>query len=272
VRVVYDGEEGNHSLDAARTADGVDFDAVAVLEAAGVSLVDGGRSNGLMHNKMIIVDGQTLVMGSWNISYNDTFRNNNNILVITAPVLVANYQAKFEDLFAGNFGTHSTTGALTPVTDIDGVSVANYFSPDDEVMSKLAALMGVAQHSIRFYAFTYTHADLANAMIERFNAGVDVQGIIENRGASQGALVPLACAKVPVKVDGNKYTMHHKVIVIDDHIVITGSFNFTKSADNINDDNVLIIDDAVTAQFFLEEFDRLDAIAKDPDPADVVCP
>jgi len=255
------------------THDNKDWDILKILSDAGIGAVNGGRSNGLMHNKMIIIDGRTLVMGSWNMSYNDTYRNNNNVLVITAPDLIANYQAKFNELYVDQrFGTHAEIGAQNPVLTIDGVSVANYFSPVDHVMDKLVALVGVAQHSVRFIIFTYTDKNLSAAMIARYQAGVDVQGIIENRGASQGALVPLFCAKVPVRTDGNKYTMHHKVIVIDEHIVITGSFNFTNTADTANDDNVLIIDDPVLAKLYLDEFDRLNSIAKDPDPANIVCP
>ena len=138
-------------------------------------------------------------------------------------------------------------------------------------MDKLIKLVNGAQKSIRFMAFTYTDKGLSDAMIARFKAGVDVAGVIENRGASQGALVPLACASVPVKVDGNKYTMHHKVIVIDEHVVITGSFNFTKSADTVNDDNVLVIDDASVAQQYLNEFNKLNAIATEPDPTKLNC-
>ena len=75
-----------------------------------------------------------------------------------------------------------------------------------------------------------------------------------------------------VMTDGNKYTMHHKVIIIDDATVITGSFNFTKSADTVNDDNVLIIDNPAVARLYLDEFDRLNSIAKDPDPTSFTCP
>jgi len=266
VRVVYDGKNGEQTLDTAKSPTGAAIDAVAVLKDAGIPLVDGGRSNGLMHDKMIIIDGKTLVVGSWNMSYNDTFRNNNNVLVITDPTLVANYQAKFNELFVDKlFGTKAVVGAQTPVLTAGGVRVANYFSPPDQVMEKLVSLVSSAQKSIRFMAFTYTHQDLADAMIERHSAGVDVAGIIENRAATQGALVPLYCAGVPVKVDGNSYTMHHKVIIIDESIVITGSFNFTKSADESNDDNVLIINSPALAQLYLQEYQRLDAIAQQPD-------
>lgn len=272
VRVVYDGTNGSQSLDANQSPTGQAFDAVSVMKAAGIQLANDGRSNGLMHDKIIIIDSNILFMGSWNMSYNDTFRNNNNLLEITNPTLVANYQAKFNELFTDKrFGSHAEIGAQTPQMTIDGIKVLNYFSPVDHVMDKLVGLVSSAQKSIRFVAFTYTDQDLAGAMIARFKAGVDVAGVIENRGASQGALVPLACAKVPVKVDGNKYTMHHKVIIIDDSIVITGSFNFTKAADTVNDDNVLVIYDASVARQYLDEFNRVNSIAKEPNPADLTC-
>jgi hypothetical protein len=89
-----------------------------------------------------------------------------------------------------------------------------------------------AQHSIKFMAFTYTQKDLANAMIARQKAGVQAQGVIENRGASQGSAPALYCGKVSTKLDGNKYTMRHKVMIIDDKTAITGSFNFTQTAND----------------------------------------
>jgi phosphatidylserine/phosphatidylglycerophosphate/cardiolipin synthase-like enzyme len=269
VRVIYDGENGDAEVDNDFVGQ---FNGVDALSKADVGMVDGGRSNGLMHNKMIIIDGRTLVMGSWNVSYNDTYRNNNNVLVITAPEIIANYQAKFNEGFEQDlFGTHALVGPPNPKMTIDGVAVENYFSPKDEVMAKLVDYVLAAKKSIHFYAFTYTHADLSGAMISQFQNGLDVQGVIENRGASQGALVPLYCAKVPVKTDGNKYTMHHKVIVIDGEIVITGSFNFTKSADEANDDNILVIHSPALAKLYEEEYQRILAIAEDPDPAKMNC-
>ncbi len=269
VRVLYDGENGVQQLEADRSPTGKAYNAVEILRTANIPLVNGGRSNGLMHNKFLIIDGQYLVMGSWNFSYNDTYRNNNNVLVITDLTLIANYQAKFNELFAKkDFGVQSQLGAQVPVMNIVGVNVANYFSPADQVMDKLVALVGGAQNSIYFMAFTYTHPDLVKAMVERHNAGVDVQGIFENRGATQGAMVPLYCANVPVKVDGNKYTMHHKVIVIDKSIVITGSFNFTGAADTANDDNLIVIQSPALAQLYLQEYERMKANAQPPNLSD----
>jgi phosphatidylserine/phosphatidylglycerophosphate/cardiolipin synthase-like enzyme len=272
VRVVYDGTNGSLDLDGNAATDDQPFNALKILKAAKVSLVDGGRSNGLMHDKMIIIDQKILFMGSWNLSYNDTYRNNNNLLKITDSRLIANYQAKFNELFADKrFGTQAEVKVPNPSLSVDGVRVENYFSPEDEVMAKLVKYVQGAKKSIHFMIFTYTADDLAQAMIDQDIAGLDVQGVIENRGASQGALPSLFCAKLPVRTDGNKYTMHHKVIIVDGTTVITGSFNFTKAADTANDDNVLIIHSPAVAALYEQEYQRMMGAGKSPQASEVKC-
>jgi phosphatidylserine/phosphatidylglycerophosphate/cardiolipin synthase-like enzyme len=263
---VLDYEQGSSDMQPVSAVNMPAFDAKSVLKKANIDVVDGGRSSGLMHTKFIIVDSTILFMGSWNMSYNDTFRNNNNLLQITNQKLIANYQAKFNEMFEQKlFGTKADLQVETHQFTIDGTRVDNFFAPADKVMDKLVAEVKTAKRSIKFMVFTYTHADLANAMIERAKAGVQVQGVIENRGASQGALPALFCAKLPVKTDGNKYTMHDKVIIIDDSTVITGSFNFTKSADESNDENVLIIRNSNVAAAFVQEFNKIYATGQTPD-------
>jgi phosphatidylserine/phosphatidylglycerophosphate/cardiolipin synthase-like enzyme len=271
VRVVYDGENGNLDLENDAT-NNKPFDAIKTLKAAKVSLVNGGRSSGLMHDKMIIVDGQTLFVGSWNISYNDTYRNNNNLLVITEPRLIANYQAKFDELFIDkHFGAKAQVIVPNPSLAADGVQVENYFAPEDDVMAKLVSYVQGATKSVHYMIYTFTHADLSAAMIARAKSGVEVLGVIENRGASQGALPALFCAGLAVRTDGNPYTMHHKVIIIDGQTVITGSFNFTKSADTVNDDNVLVIHSQAVAALYEQEFQKIYGAGETPQAADITC-
>jgi len=284
VRMVLDEKNGNQDMSTADTSSGEDggggggasqgggSNAVTILTGAGIPVVDGGRSSGLMHNKIIIVDGKTLFMGSWNMSYNDTYRNNNNLLVITDPTLIANYQAKFNELFVDKrFGTHATVGAQTPSLTPGGVPVENYFSPVDHVMDKLVSAVQGAQKTVHYMIFTYTDQPLAQAMIARAKAGLEVEGVIEDRGASQGAFPSIFCAGLPVKLDGNKYTMHHKVIIIDGQTVITGSFNFTKTADQANDDNVLIIHSPAVAALYEGEFQKIYGQGVTQDASKVKC-
>ena len=69
-------------------------------------------------------------------------------------------------------------------------------------------------------------------------------------------------AALPIYIDGNPGLMHDKVFIIDGQIVITGSYNFTSSAERSNDENVLIIYDKQIAAQYLAEFERIYAIAQ----------
>jgi phosphatidylserine/phosphatidylglycerophosphate/cardiolipin synthase-like enzyme len=271
VRVVYDGTNGSLDLNNPAT-NNQPFDSLKILKAGKVKVVDGGRTSGLMHDKIIIIDGKVLFIGSWNLSYNDTYRNNNNLLKITNERLIANYQAKFNEMFTKKlFGAQSERKIPYPSISIDGVRVENYMAPKDGVMQRVVSIVASAEKSIHFMAFTYTHETMANAMIDRYKAGLDVQGVIETRGASQGSLVPLFCAGLPVKEDGNPYTMHHKVIIVDSNTVITGSFNFTGAADTANDDNVLIIHSPAVAALYEQEYQRISAAGVSPTAGEITC-
>jgi phosphatidylserine/phosphatidylglycerophosphate/cardiolipin synthase-like enzyme len=268
VRLVLDVQNGSQNVPAARGRD--PFDALEALKAANLPFVDGGRSNGLMHEKLLIIDGTVLFVGSWNASWNDTFRNNNNILRITNQRLIANYQRVFDNMYENQlFGRRRPEGAQTPRLTVDGVVVENYFAPPDGVMAKIVAEVRAARRSVRFMTFTFTHPDLSAALLERKAAGVTVEGVFENRGASQGAYPTLFCSGARVKVDGNPYTMHHKVFIIDDRTVITGSFNHTRAADTINDESILIIRNSQVAALYKQEFDRVFRLGRDS--ANVTC-
>ena len=93
-----------------------------------------------------------------------------------------------------------------------------------------------------------------------------VQGVFETRnnsglGSDYESLVK---AGVDILEDGNCYVLHSKTMVIDDRTVITGSYNFTDSANKSNDENLLIIDDPGLAQQYLAEFNRIYDQAKNP--------
>ena len=122
-------------------------------------------------------------------------------------------------------------------------------------------------------AFSFTHDDMTAAVLTRAKAGVDIQGIFETRGSETefSALTPLYCAKVPVRQDGNPGTFHHKVIIIDDRILITGSLNFSDNADNSNDENTLVITSPEIASRYLEEFEKRWGEATEPDKNEITC-
>jgi phosphatidylserine/phosphatidylglycerophosphate/cardiolipin synthase-like enzyme len=244
----------------------------AMLEKAGIEVKDDERG-ALMHNKFWIFDNQTVWTGSTNITANGNFRNNNNVLVIDSPEVAAIYEREFAEMWAGEFGPTSPSTVQDQRVVIDGTSVQVLFAAEDEAISHLIPLIENAQNSIRFMAFSFTHDEMGDTVLARARAGVDVRGIFETRGSETeySELSRLYCAKVPVRQDGNPGTFHHKVFIIDDQIVVTGSLNFSDNADESNDENVVVVTNRDIAAQYLQEFERRWAEATEPDAKDVSC-
>jgi phosphatidylserine/phosphatidylglycerophosphate/cardiolipin synthase-like enzyme len=106
-------------------------------------------------------------------------------------------------------------------------------------------------------ALSFTDDELGAVMRERAAAGVLVEGVFESRGASSeySEFSTMQEAELNVWRDGNRAIMHHKVIIIDSSIVILGSFNYSRNADQSNDENLLVIYSRSVAAQFLDEFD-----------------
>ena len=106
-------------------------------------------------------------------------------------------------------------------------------------------------------SFSFTSQEIADALIMKNN--LDVRGIVDSGQSSNrfSQLKRLQEFNINAKKDKNKYKMHHKVFIIDNETVATGSFNPTSSADNKNDENIVIIHDKNFTSAFLDEFDRL---------------
>jgi len=243
-------------------------EAVTTLQQAGITIVEDERDSGLMHDKFVVVDEQWVWTGSWNLTQNGTYRNNNNAVLIASTALAENYTAEFEEMLTGQFGPTSPADTPNPHVAItiesEGeqerqIKVENYFAPEDEVADQIISEIEGAQDRIRFLTFTFTSDEIGDAMLARAREGVVVQGVFESRNAKReyGEYKRLQRAVHDVLLDGNPYIMHHKVIIIDDATVILGSYNFTASAEKYNDENLLIIHDPETAALFVAEFGRI---------------
>ncbi len=262
IRWITDDEYG---IDADFEEGGGQFE---MLEDAGIEVVDDGRS-ALMHNKFIIFDGEVIWTGSTNLTENGTFHNNNNVIIIGDGDVAAMYQREFDEMWGGAFGPQSPSTVSRQVIAIDNTLVQVLFAAEDDVIEAIIPLIEDAESSIRFMAFSFTHDDLGTAVLDRANAGVSVQGIFETRGSETeySEMSTLYCNNVNVRQDGNPGTFHHKVFIIDDKYVVTGSLNFSDNANDSNDENVIILNNRDIAAEYLAEFDRRWAEATPPDAA-----
>jgi phosphatidylserine/phosphatidylglycerophosphate/cardiolipin synthase-like enzyme len=236
------------------------------LKDQGIPIVPDERS-AIMHNKFVVVDGQAVWTGSYNFTPNGTYRNNNNAIYIQSPQLAQNYTPEFEEMFTDfAFGPTSPANTAYPQLQIGDSLIETCFSPEDNCMELIIANIKEVQQSIRFMAFSFTHDELGQAVRAKAQAGVTVQGIFETRGSETefSEFGSMKQAGLDVWQDGNPYTLHHKVFILDDKTVVTGSLNFSENAANSNDENVLIIHNADIAKQYVAEFERVYQQAQNP--------
>ena len=211
--------------------------------------------NQLMHNKFCVIDDNVVLTGSFNPTDNDNNYNNNNVVVVYSSALAKNYEAEFSELWNSKFGKGANVEY--PTLYVNGMRIENYFCPEDKCASHIIYLIKNAKSSIYFMAFSFTSEEISDALAKK--TGLDIKGIFDNGQSSNefSQFKRLQDFGINVKKDKNKYKMHHKVFIIDNETVVTGSFNPTLSADTKNDENLLIIHDKKIADDFLKEFDSL---------------
>ena len=141
-----------------------------------------------------------------------------------------------------------------------------FFGPENQVMPAIINEVQAARSTIRFMAFSFTHDDLGSAMLNRARQGIQVEGVFELRGSETqySELRAMFCAGLDVRQDGNGFTMHHKVVIIDNTTVITGSFNFSDNAVTSNDENLVIIKDPDLVSQYIAEYERVKSRATRP--------
>jgi phosphatidylserine/phosphatidylglycerophosphate/cardiolipin synthase-like enzyme len=244
-----------------------DESAVRRLRRNGISVVTDDRS-ALMHNKFLVIDGRYTWVGSMNFTTNGVYCNNNNLVRIDSAQLARNYIVEMDEMYDSHqFGPRSPQNTPSEKLTIGGIQVENYFAPEEELAPIIGDLVSTAQSEILFMAFSFTIDLIGEPMLERAEAGITVRGVFETTGSETefsyyGDMRDSESANLQVRQDGNPRVMHHKVIIIDRQTVILGSFNFSASANDSNDENIVIVHDPTFTSFFVEEFNAIWAEAK----------
>ena len=214
-----------------------------------------------MHNKFVVIDNSEVWTGSLNFTAGGTYKDNNNLVRIRSTQVARDYATVFDEMFVDDlFGPASRPQTTNVDVTINGTLLEIYFSPEDGVAGKLLTLIKSAHESIYFLAYSFTSNELGEAIIQKAAEGLTVAGVMDGGqiDSNQGTeFDPFAQAGVDVRRDGNAGLMHHKVIIIDGFIVITGSYNFSASAEQNNDENVVVIHNADVAVQYMQEFQRV---------------
>lgn len=223
-----------------------------------------------MHNKFIVINNELVFTGSMNFGIGSMFEDYNNVVMIHDSALAANYKTEFNEMWGGSGAQpNSTNSKFGPdKTDntqhsfsVSGTPVYLYFSPTDGTTSRIVDAINTANYKLDIAMFTFINNDLGDAVVAAKQRGVTVRAIIENVSYFGSEYQSLVNNGITVlSHESITYDFHHKYCIIDalysnsDPIVVTGSYNWTNSAEEDNDENTLIIHDFTLANQYLEEF------------------
>ncbi len=239
-------------------------------------VLKGNNGDPLMHNKFIIIDAESVddswvFTGSTNFTSQNLATDYNNSIFIQDQALARAYTTEFEEMWGSDgpnpgffnvkFGENKEDN--TPhLFNINGVMIESYFSPSDNTSINIGNALATTDTDLAFALLTFTKNELGTAVRDVHNSGASVRGIINNINDTGSEFDWLVDQGVNVlQAAEPSKDIHHKYAIVDatnpgsDPMVITGSHNWSNSADVRNDENTLIIHDADIANIFLQEFE-----------------
>ena len=137
--------------------------------------------------------------------------------------------------------------------------ISSHFSPGTEILDAILARLETCSSEIDICVYTLSDDRLMDAILQCHREGITLRILSDNdKMFDQGSDIQmLHRAGLAVKVDNSPAHMHHKFMVVDRSTVLTGSYNWTRSAATKNAENLVVIEDQETARQFTEEFERL---------------
>ncbi|MBN1199840.1 MAG: T9SS type A sorting domain-containing protein [Bacteroidales bacterium] len=263
VRVVTDGSAGNSGIPEL---------------TGGIKKIARPAGDGIMHDKFMIIDGKStdpldpiVWTGSCNWTDQNINTDDNNILFIQDMSLAKVYLLEFEEMWGSTtvnpdpskakFGIDKTDNTPHELI-IGGKRVEVWFSPSDGVNSVIINHINQADADIEVFTMLITRDDIGDALYDQAVAGIDERVVIDNSSTSGATVV-----ETLTNILGNRFRefgepglLHSKCMIVDqseassDPLILTGSHNWSSSADQKNDENTLIIHDAGITNLYYQDF------------------
>ena len=276
IRWIYEGQNANIGLN-------------SLDEAVVTHPRTDGEGSG-MHNKFIIGDADYaesafVLTGSTNLTTGNLVSDLNNAIVFEDQSLARAFRLEFEEMWGSSsmmpdaanakFGPEKTWN--TPVNfEVGGSPIELYFSPSDGTTNAIREKVEVANADVEFALLTLTRDDLGEAIVSIGQSFfVSPIGAIEQVNTTGSEFDYLVSNGIQVYHHSLSGDLHHKYCIIDhsdvesDPLVITGSHNWSSTAENVNDENTVIVHDARVANLYHQEFRAIiNAITGTPDGLD----
>ncbi len=200
----------------------------------------------LMHNKFCVFDNMIVWTGSWNPTNKNYY---DNALILYSSYLAKNYKQEFNELWSNR-----QEPVLFPKIVLNNKNIQNHFCPEDYCADSVVEELKKARQSIYFMLFSFTDSNISDLLVEK-SKDIKVRGILEKSQLSKWS--EFEKLKDYTKLYQDRGILHHKLFIIDNETVITGSYNPTMAGNEKNDENIIIIQNREIAKVFLEEFEEL---------------
>lgn len=210
----------------------------------------------IFHQKFILRDyrgkatpSSALLTGSANFTVTDTHRNLNHVFVFHNAYVCRQYATEVEQLRRGSFG-RGMHGDVPRVYDLAGVPVKVLFAPDHTPELEIMKQMLKGTREICFAIFTFAGSSgIDDAMLALARGGLKIRGVLDPGQARQDWAAPAWLTHPNIELFVPRRTgvfqdlrkVHHKMMVIDEQIVVAGSFNYTAPANEYNDENIFVL-------------------------------
>lgn len=148
---------------------------------------------------------------------------------------------------------------LSLLADLPAVGLSVYFSPGEECLKAIVDQIRQAKQQLKVCVFTISDDRIAKELLMAHHRGVDLRVITDNdKSLDEGSDIgELAAAGISVRMDTTSNHMHHKFLIADQRSILTGSYNWTRSAARFNHENLVLSNDLKAVQLFSRQFEWL---------------
>jgi phosphatidylserine/phosphatidylglycerophosphate/cardiolipin synthase-like enzyme len=248
-----------------------------------------GNAPHIMHDKFMVIDDRFVFASTANWSTTDLKHNSNNFTVMDNPEIAKDFQAEHQQMFQGVFGHNKVEIDNGRFYTIGDTEVEVWFSPNEDVAGRMLELVNAAQDSVWFTIFAFTKDQVGSALIakqeeleragrlEEGDKSVGIWGVIDqsqlHSNGQYHEAYRMLNANIPLRMDGNDASsqpgdyqagggrLHSKTMIIDpdgeNPVVISGSFNWSASATQSNDEFLLVFKGKRVAQLYKAYFEYL---------------
>ena len=232
----------------------------------------------IFHQKFIIRDGSALLTGSTNFTDTGISKNLNHIVIVRDRKVANAYTREFKEIQRGDFGALSKGHDERPSdVTVSDIPIRILFAPDHAPEMEIMKQMARAKDRVDFAIFTFAQSSGIDDQMILLTTGANrtVRGVLDGKAANQkwAATRPVRNAGARLFVAKPKPglplgKLHHKLMVIDEQVIIAGSFNYTGPANRVNDENIIILGNLRSqgeskkrqrqlARYALDEIDRI---------------